>query len=102
LIDASFADLQKGAAHLHFTDVVFIRKSSQGWKKSCNCFRSVVLLFAVPQFDFFTSSAQDCSFPHRISPPAGVHNSCPAVDNAEIVKVNRVPVSVSLIENAET
>ena len=101
LIDASFADLQKGAAHLHFTDVVSYERVRKAGKNLAIVAVSVVLLFAVPQFDFLPAAHRIVHFRTEFRlPPAFTFLIRPG--NAEIVKGESVPVSVSLIENAET
>ena len=101
LIDASFVDLQKAAAHIHFTDVVSYKSIRRAGRNLAIVAVSVVLLFAVPQLDLLPAANRLMHFHTEFRlPPAFTFLVRPG--NTEIVKGESVPVSVSLIENAET
>ncbi len=101
LIDASFADLQNAAAHLHFTDVVSFRAVRNAGRNLAIVAVSVVLLFAVPQIELMPAAQRLVHFRTEFRlPPAFTFLVMPG--NAEIVKGESVPISVSLIGNVET
>ncbi len=101
LIDASFADLEKAAARLHFPNVVSFGAVRKAGKNLAIVAASVVLLFAVPQIGLLSAAQRLVHFRTEFRlPPAFTFLVRPG--NAEIVKGESVPVSVSLIENAET
>jgi len=101
LIDASFADLQKAAAQLRFTDVVSYGAVRKAGRNLAIAGASIILLFAVPQFDLFPAAYRLFHFQTEFRlPPAFTFLVRPG--NTEIVKGESVPVSVALIENMGT
>ena len=100
LIDASFADLQKAAARIRFADVVSFAGVRKAGKTAAIAASAVVLLFAIPQVDLLPAAYRLAHFRTEFRrPPAFTFMVRPG--NVEIVKGGSVPVSISLIENAE-
>ena len=101
LIDASFTDLQKAAADLHFTDVVSYDAIRKAGKKLSVVVALFVLVFSIPQLDLLPAAYRLVHFGTEFrQPPAFTFLVRPG--NTEIVKGESVPVSVSLIANADT
>ena len=101
LIDASFADLQKTAAHLRFADIVSYGAVRKAGRNLAIIAGSVILLFAIPEIDLLQASARLMHFCTEFREPTAF-TFLVRPGNAEIVKGESVPISVSLIENAET
>ena len=101
LIDASFADLKEAAAPLRFADVVSygaLRKSSRNLGVAA---LSAFLLFIVPDLGLPGAMYRLTHFhtDFRV-PPEFIFLVEPG--NTEIVKGESVPISVSILPNAET
>ncbi len=101
LIDASFVDLQKAAAHIRFTDVVSFRAVRKAGKNVAVAAASFVLIFSIPQLDLLPAAYRLLHFSTEFRlPPAFTFLVRPG--NVEIVRGESVPVSVSLVANGES
>lgn len=101
LIDASFADLQAAAAPLNFTDVVSYRMFRRAAKKFSVVAVLTLFLFWIPDLGLPAAVYRLAHYRTDFrQPPQFVFLIQPG--NTEIVKGESVPVSVSLLPNAET
>jgi hypothetical protein len=101
LVDASFSDLKKAASNFNFSDIVSFAALRRARKYFLLVAGSAFLMFIIPQFELPFAAYRLTHFRTDFRTPDAfafiVHPG-----NAEIVKGESVPISVSLLPNAGT
>jgi len=99
LIDASFADLQSAAANKDFEEVVSVVELRRGLRALTAGAAVAVFLFVIPQFGLPSAAYRLVHFNREFIPPSPFEFLVQPGD-AEIVRGESLPVSVSLLANA--
>jgi len=101
LVDASFIDLKDASAKLDFSDIVSFTEFRRGRKYFLFTAGLACLVFLIPQFELPFAAYRLAHFRADFRAP-DAFTFIVQPGNAEIVKGETVPVSVSLLPNAGT